>query len=646
MKLFTPGKIGKLVTRNRIIMAPMGIGALAEPDGRLSQRAIEYYAARAKGGVGLIITGIVCVEHEIEEKTEEGFGIFCRADAPFHINGFSELADAVHDYGAVLCVQLSAGVGRVAFGDILRKGRAVGPSELPCFWNPRVKTRALTTEEVEALVQAFGRAALFLRMAGVDAIELHGHEGYLLDQFQSSLWNKRTDKYGGDLEGRLRFPLEVVETIKSAVGKDFPLIYRYGLVHHVEGGRGTEESLEMARRFEKAGVDALHVDAGCYETWYWAHPPTYQPPGCMVEMARMVKQVVDIPVIAVGKLGYPALAEQVLEKGKADFIALGRSLLADPEWPKKVKENRMEDICPCIGDHTGCLDRIFRGKYLSCTVNPEAGMEKSFAVKRTEKPKSVLVIGGGPAGMEAALVAAKRGHAVQLWEKTDKFGGMLIPGSVPAFKRDLQDLVTYLSGQVRKMAIDIRLEMEATASSVLDVGAQVVIVATGSRPILPDLPGIQSEKVCSAIDLLLGRAQIGEYILVVGGGLLGCEVAVHLAQEGKQVTVVEILDRIFRGENRANQQQMLKMISDFQVRILTETQVREITDEGVLVGPVDKLEFLKTDTVVISVGLQSQSRIRQDLEGQVPELYAIGDCVAPRKIINAIWEGFRTGRLI
>ena len=646
MRLFEPGKIGRLSIRNRIVMAPMGIGALAEPDGRLSQRAIDYYVARAKGGVGLIITGLTCVDAEIEKKTEDGLGVLARADSPIHINRFAELVDAVHDYGTKLCVQLTAGMGRVAFGDILRKGHAIAPSASPCFWNPGVTARELTTEEVEKLVQAFAQAAAFLRIAGVDAIELHAHEGYLLDQFQSALWNKRTDKYGGDLEGRLRFPLEVIETIKSRLGNDSPLIYRYGLVHHVQGGRGIDESLEMARRFEEAGADALHVDAGCYEAWYWAHPPVYQPRGCMMDMAERVKKVVNIPVIAVGKLGYPDIAEKVLQQGKADFIGLGRALLADPEWPVKVKEGRSDDIRPCIGDHTGCLSRVFQGKYISCTVNPATGMEREFTVLPAHKPRSVLIVGGGPAGMQAAMVAAWRGHQVSLWEKNDRLGGNLIPATVPEFKRDLGDLTKYLSTQLEKLHVDVRLGREASSELVQETKPDVVIVATGATPIMLQIPGMEKDRVLTAVDLLLGKKESGDKVLVLGGGLVGCETAVYLAQAGKKVTIVEILKRIFQGENRANQQQMLKMLADGNVNVLTSTSVLEIKDGGAIIDHDGKEKELEADTIVVAIGLEARSKLHDELRGRVAELYAIGDCVRPRKVLDAIWEGFRIARLL
>ncbi len=646
MKLFEPGKIGRLSIKNRILMAPMGIGALAESDGRLSQRAIDYYVARAKGGVGMIITGITCVDTEIEKKTDEGLGMLARVDSPIHINRLAELVDAVHDYGAKLCVQVTAGMGRVAFGDILRKGHAVAPSASPCFWNPGITARELTTREVELLVKAFARAAVFLKAANVDAIELHGHEGYLLDQFQSTLWNRRTDRYGGDVEDRLRFPLEVIETIKSRLGNDFPIIYRYGIQHHVEGGRGIDESIEMARRFEQAGVDALHVDAGCYEAWYWAHPPVYQPRGCMIDIAEKAVKAVNIPVIAVGKLGYPDIAEKVVQEGKADFISLGRALLADPEWPLKVQEGRFDDIRPCIGDHAGCLTRVFQGKYISCAVNPATGMEREFTLHPAKRPKSVLIIGGGPGGMQAAMVAAQRGHEVSLWEKNGQLGGNLIPASTPEFKKDLRDLMTYLSTQIKKLPVDIILEREASSELVQETKPDVVIVATGASPIMPHIPGVEKDNVLSAVDMLWGIKPAGEKVLVLGGGLIGCETAAYLAQAGKRVSIVEILEHVFRDENRANKQQMLKMLEDGEVTMLTNTSVLEITDEGAIIDHDRGQEEVEADTIVVAIGLEVKSRLRDELEGKVPEVYAIGDCVKPRRVLEAIWEGFRIARLI
>ena len=647
MKLFEPGKIGKLPLKNRIVMAAMGCGGLAQPDGRLSPRGIDHFAARAKGGTGLIITGFLRVTRELEQMPGKAFVRNLVVDDAMYLTWLNELADAVHDYGAKIAVQLTAGQGRVTFPDYVRKeGIAVAPSTLPSFWNPNVMARELTLEEIERLVQSFERAAEIVRDAGIDAIELHGHEGYLFDQFKTALWNKRTDKYGGDLEGRLRFSMEVIEAIKRGAGTDFPIIYRFGLTHYLAGGRQIEEGLEIARRLEAAGIAALDVDAGCYETWYWAHPPTTLPPGCMVDMAEMAKKVVNIPVMAVGKVGYPELAERVLQEGKADFIALGRPLLADPEWPKKVKEGRLEDIRPCLGDHE-CVERIMHRKYLSCTVNPQVGMEKEFAIRPAQKKISVLVVGGGPGGMEAARVTALRGHKVTLWEKGDALGGNLIPASTPDFKQDYRMLIDYLSTQIRKLGVNIELGKQATPEAILKMNPEVVFIATGGTPLIPDIPGIEKSKVVTAVDLLLGRKEAGETVVMVGGGLVGCETALHLAQKGRKLTIVETLDDIARDMCAPNRMHLLQLLKDEKVDILTESNVLEIKDEGVVIADKSgKRSILSADTVVLALGLKSSDQLSETIRDKVPEVYAIGDCVEPRKVTNAIWEGFRTARLI
>jgi len=647
VKLFEPGRIGRLHLKNRIAMAPMGLGALVEPDGRLSQQGIDYYAARAKGGTGLIVTGLAYVSREIDNLLDTPFIRRFIADDEMYIARLSQLADAVHDYGAKVAVQLTAGVGRVAGTAFVRKGGAVAPSALPCFWDPSITARELTTEEVERLVQAFEVAAEVVSIAGIDAVELHGHEGYLFDQFKTALWNRRTDKYGGALEGRLRFSLEVIEAIKRGAGADFPIIYRFGLKHYLDGGREVEEGLEIARRLEAAGVAALDVDAGCYETWYWAHPPTFQPPGCMVDMAEMARKVVNIPVIAVGKLGYPELAESVLQEEKADFVMLGRALLADPDWANKVKRGELEDIRPCIGCHEGCFARIGTGKYLSCAVNPTTGMERDLTIEPAEKRKSVLVVGGGPGGMEAARVAALRGHKVTLWEKDNALGGNLIPASAPDFKQDYRRLINYLSTQIKKLGVAIELKKEATVEQIQKMKPEVAFIATGSTPIIVEIPGAEKAKVVTAADVLLDRKQAGESVVVIGGGLVGCETALYLAQKGKKVTIVEILDSAARDMFPANRMHLLKLLADTDVEILTETSIAEIMDDSVVIAnKYGKRSKLENDTVVLAVGLKSNRELEEALKDKVPEIYAIGDCVEPRKVINTIWEGFRYARLI
>lgn len=645
MKLFEAGKIGRLSIKNRIVMAPMGLGGLSEPDGRLGQRAIDYYVARAKGGVGLIITGATRVTREIEYIPRAAG--FLGADGSMYISQLDELAYAVHDFGAKVAVQLTAGRGRITPNEDLRLIGAVAPSPIPCFWNPQIIARELTIEEIKSLVEAFGSAAERLRLAGIDAMELHAHNGYLLDQFQSSLWNKRTDKYGGGLEGRLRFVLEIIEAVKKSAGKDFPVIYRFSLTHYFPGGREVEEGLEIARRLEAAGIDAFHIDAGCYEVRYWASPPPTQPPACMVDLAEKVKEVVRVPIIAVGRLGYPDVADRVLRERKADFIALGRALLADPEWPNKVREGRLDEIRPCIGCYEGCMERINQRKYISCAVNPMTGMEREFAIKPAIKKKTIMVVGGGPAGMEAARIAALRGHTVSIWERGKVLGGNLKPASVPYFKKDYESLLKYLSTQLEKLGVSGHLEKEVTPDLIEELQPDVLFIATGGVPIIPQIPGVGRRNVATAIDILAGKKEVGDSAVIIGGGLVGCETALHLANKGKRITVVEVLDSVARDMFFINRMHLLELLSKTGTRILTEIQVLEIVEEGIWV--VDKKgmkSFIEGKTVVIAVGLMPNRELPNTLKQNTREVYSIGDCVEPRKVMNAIWEGFRMARWV
>ena len=633
-------------------MAAKGVGALQEPDGRLSKRGIDYYTTRAKGGVGMITTCLTRVTRRLEQPENLPWCILCYADGTPYIGYLNELASALHDYDCKLSLQLTAGHGRVASPKFRSGGmnnlpvQAIGPSVVPCFWNPAEKTRELSLEEIEQLVSDFKFAAQIAVSAGVDAIELHGHEGYLFDQFTTALWNKRTDKYGGSTEKRLRFALEVIESIKQAGGRDFPVIYQFAVKHYLEGGREVEESLKMAKILEEAGVDALHVDAGCYETWYWPHPPTYHPPGCMVDMAEAVKRVVKIPVIAVGRLGYPELAEQVLKNGQADFIALGRPLLSDPEWPSKVLEGNTQDIRPCIGDHV-CFERVIGRKGISCTVNPACGMENELELRPVKKQKTVLVIGGGPAGMEASRVAAIRGHKVTLWEKSDTLGGNLIPASVPDFKRDYRYFISYLSNQIKKLGVKIEFKKEATPESIGEFSPDVVFIATGGKAIIPPILGIERENVVTAADLLLGRQEAGKDVVVIGGGLLGSEIALYLAQKDKTVTIVEILDKILHDVFLTNRMHLEKLLGDARVRVFTETSVSEINNEGLtLSNGYGNRDTIKADTVVIACGYEPDTGLLEAVAGKAPEVYGIGDAVECGKLVGAIWKAYRTARLI
>jgi 2-enoate reductase len=648
-KLFEPIGIGKLLIKNRIAMAPMGTFGLVDPEGSLTPRAIDYYAERAYGGVGLIITGVARVT-ELEPR----FGRFFVS--PRTLPSLGELAESVHYFGARIFVQLTAGVGRVLAGSLIDRGAGpVSASVVPSYWRPNVTTRELTTEEVEQLVTSLGHSAELLKTAGVDGVELHGHQGYLFDQFTTAIWNKRNDKYGGSLEARLRFPVEVLNAIKNRVGKDFPVTYRYGLKHfmdgpetgtikydHLEVGRDIEEGLEMARLLEEAGFDALHIDAGCYESLYWPFPPIYQPHGCIAYLAAEVKKVVAIPVIVVGRLDIPELAERIISEGKADIIALGRALLADPEWPKKVYKNQKEEIRPCIGCNDGCLYRTsVESKPLSCAVNPATGKERSDAVRVLRNhSKRVLIAGGGVAGMEAARVATLRGSQVTLYEKSERLGGHLIEASVPDFKHDIRRLLDWYVRQLEKLGVEIKCRTEATPALIENENPNKILVATGSTPIVPDLRGINNRSVATCVDLLLSRKESGENVLVIGGGLVGCETALWLAHQGKKVSIVEALPELALDIHPSNKTMLIEMLRDKGVLCLTCTSLQEVTDDGVILINSGFHQEVQCDTVALALGLKPNTLLYESLRDKFIETYLIGDCKEPRRILHAIWDGY------
>jgi 2-enoate reductase len=659
-KLLEPIKIGKVEIKNRVAMAPMGVQGLLNPDGSLGQRGVDYYIERARGGVGLIITSFYKVENDIEQLVS-GTGLpLVSGNA---LSSFAELSEAVHALGSKVFVQLTAGIGRVASPFILR-GPPVSASALPIYWKSDITSRELKTEEVEQLVKRFGDAAEILLASGIDGIELHGHEGYLFDQFTTAIWNRRTDKYGGDLESRVRLPIEVLQEIKNRVGQGFPVQYRYGLKHYmkdlrsgalpgeefIEAGRDVEEGLQMARVLEDAGFDSLHVDAGCYESWYWAHPPIYQEHGYMIDMAAEVKKIVNIPVIGVGKLEIPELAERVIAEGKADIVAIGKGLLADPFWVKKVEIGEPEHIRPCIGCHDGCMGRLTKGKPLSCAVNPVVGRERTYRIEPTDSPKKVVIVGGGVAGMEAARIACLRGHKTTLYDKMNSLGGHLIEASVPEFKKDLEKLLNWYKLELSNLDLEIKLDTEVTLHIMEREKADIVIIATGSKPLVPDVPGIGQDKVVTAIDLFLGKKKVQNKVLVLGGGLIGCETALWLAQRGRKVTIVEVLsDLMIAGipVQHMNRLMLLDMLRSQNVGVIKSTSLLEVTGDGVIL--VDKTlgrKSFSADTVVLAVGLKPDQELYKILRGKIPSLFLIGDSRKAQNIMGSIWDAFEVARAI
>ncbi|HHY93419.1 MAG TPA: FAD-dependent oxidoreductase [Firmicutes bacterium] len=665
VRLLEPFRIGKVEIKNRVAMAPMGIGGLATLEAGFSQRAIDYYVERAKGGTGLIITGVVKVENEIE-KFHEPLLVPCATYNPAHfIQTAAELTERVRAYGSKIFLQLTAGFGHNA-PPMMLAGHPVAPSAIPDYWVPTVTCRELTTDEVETLVRKFGESARIAAMSGFDGIEIHAvHEGYLLDQFTMSFFNRRTDKYGGDLQGRLTFPVEIVKTIKREVGRDFPVILRFSIKSYIKGwnqgglpgedfaeqGRDTEEGLRAARILEQAGYDAFDADAGSYEAWYWAHPPIYQEHGLYLPLTEKLKQVVRVPVLVAGRMELPDLAEKTLAEGKAaDMVVLGRGLLTDPHWVRKVEADRPERIRPCIGCHDGCLGRIFIGRPLSCAVNPAVGRETIYALDKTNEPKKITVVGGGVAGLEVARTAAIRGHQVVLYEKANALGGHLIEAAVPKFKADLARLLDWYKVELQNLPVQVNTGTEVTPQMVERERADITVIATGSDPVVPQVPGINSDKVMTATDVLLGQKVPAQNVLVIGGGLIGCETALWLAQQGKKVTIVEALGDLMTAGipvPHPNRTMLIDLLKLNKVEVITDHALFEVlADGGLLVDHNFQRRKQPADSIVLAVGLKPRRTLYDALVGRIPNLYLIGDAREARNVMYAIWDAYEVARAV
>jgi len=662
-KLFQRGKIGPMDVPNRIVVPPMAVG-YAEGWGDkwwFTDRHIRTYGSWAKGGVGLIIHGHMKVESDIDK--EGAFSSYVVLDRDDWTRRLCLLTDTVHRYGTKIVVQLSVGCGRIAAP--VPGFQPIGPSPNPCMFDPKVLTRELTISEIETLVEAYGQAAARLKMAGFDGIVLHC-VSQLFDQFLSPLWNRRTDKYGGDVAGRMQFVLECIENVRSKVGSDFAIIAGtvsdYKIVKSdilfipamavstdaVVEEKLLEDTIKIAKRFEEAGIHALHIRAGGYHSPSWLVPPMYMEDGCSIPLVQPIREAVSLPVIVDGKIRVPEVAEKILEEGKADYVGIARPVLADPDWAKKAREGRAEDIRQCIACNE-CILRLRNWQALGCSVNPMLGNEWDCDIVPTLRLKKVLVIGGGPAGMEAATIAAQRGHKVTLYEKDDKLGGHLVEAAAPPFKKDIRSLLNRLINELNKTKVEIKSGKEATAETVQKLKPDVVIVATGSSSLIPDIPGVKGDNVTTAIDVLRGKSKVGQEVVVLGGNEVGAETAVYLAQMGKTVTIVR------RGPEPMppdvgsfNIMRLMELIAENKVKWVTNVDVKEITaDSVVLVDKKDGGEqTLKADTVVLARGLVADNKLYYDLEGKVPEIFLVGDGIKPQKIWEAMHDGFHIAREI
>lgn len=637
-ELFTRVNIGKMRLKNRIIMCPMG--NKTDPDGGVQERNIDYFVERAKGGCAAIFTGAFMCTEEFETRG-------CNVIYNFsHVDRLNLLVDKVHAYDCKLVVQLTAGLGRMGYTDPTRPPYSASDTET--FYFKGVRCKPFSVEQIHYMVKAMGNSAMLCKRAGADAIELHCYGG-LIDQFQTSLWNTRTDEYGGSLENRMRFTMEIIEEVKKTCGEDFPIIIKFCATHDMgdkPGYHDLAEGLEMAKMYEKAGAAALHVDVGCYDAWYKAITTCYNKEGHQLFAAKAVKDIVSIPVITQGKLADPEKANAVIKEGVADIVGLGHQMLTDPYWPNKVKAGQYEDIVPCIGCNE-CMFTSRNGQYRHCAVNPLCYHEKDYPLIPAEEPKKVLVIGGGPGGMTAARTAALRGHHVTLWEKESFLGGNMVAAGAPDFKVDVKKFEEYLIRKTRESGVNIVMNKTATSEEILNAGFDAVILAAGSHSFIPKIKGIDGPNVLTANEAMCGAPQTGR-VLVIGGGLVGMEAALQFDETAEQVTVVEVADAILKTleENLNNTQALMNMIENSHINIVTSASVTEIGEGFALYEKDGETVRLECDTVVVASGYRPNDEMDEDLWDKFDFYRNIVPEKAPGKIVQVVHAGFHAGRLV
>jgi len=632
-KLWEPIRIGRMELKNRLVMPPM-VTCYASGDGSVTPRSIAYYSARAKGGVGLVI-----VEATYIHRQGWAFnGQIGLSDDKF-IPGMSSLVDAVHENGAKIAVQLHHG-GREAKEAANAGMQIVSSSTLPGAAG--VVPKELTGEEIVQIEGYFADAALRAKKAGFDGVELHGAHGYLIDQFLSPTCNKRNDDYGGDVRRRARFLLETIKAVRDRVGMDYPVWMRFDGKEYGPGGITLEDAQETAWLAQQAGLVALHVSA-----WGPDNPINMTSAkfttSVVEELPTGIKKAVSIPVIAVGRITAED-GERMLAEGKADLIAIGKGLLADPDLPAKVAAGNQEDIKPCIVCMS-CRDDLRRPVAgIRCSVNAALGKEKESQIVPASKAKKVLVVGGGPAGMEAARVAALKGHQVTLWEKEPELGGQLIQAAIPPYKDRIAPLTEYFKTQLRKLKVNVQVNKEATAAAIARAGPEVCIIATGVRALLPDIPGLNKDTVVQAGEVLEGKVAVGDRVAIIGGELVGCETAEFLADKGKKVTVMRRGPEMALGVGPSLRPYLLSRLKEKGVKLLTRVTYREVTPQGVVIStPGGKKETVPADTVVLAAGSLPQDTLCKEIKNKGVEVHCIGDCVEPRTIRDAVAEGFRVG---
>lgn len=664
-KLLEPGRIGSMELRNRMIMPGMGTN-LAAADGTVSDVIVNYYARRANGGVGMIITEVCCPDplgRVIPGEIEATYDYF--------MPGLSRIPHAIHSGGAKACLQLAHG-GCFASEHVTGEP-PLTPSGVGTMLLPNENPRTMTVEQIHELVEKFAQAARRARDCGFDAVEIHGAHGYMPLQFLSPYTNRREDEYGGSLENRGRFALEIIKKIREYVGKDLNIIYRLSGEEYVPNGLTLEDACKFAKMAEEAGVDAINVSAGTWDsrmedffavtmagkspeglglsngvgisTWV---PPNYTPRGTMVHLAAAVKKAVSIPVIAVCGIS-PEMGEEILDAKGADFIAIGRQTIADPDYPNKIKEGKAGEIRRCLRCNE-CLGDVMRNCGISCAINPEAGKEYEgyTTVKPAQKVKNIAVIGSGPAGMQAALTATERGHKVTLFEKNSDLGGALYYVSIPDFKQDYRDYTNQMIEAVKNCGAVIKTNTEATPELINQGGFDAVIVASGADPCVPAIPGTQGAKILDPLKVLDRKEETGKSVIVGGAGLVGCEVAMFLAELGKEVTMVDMCSSAAPDMTVFSKWVLESKLAELGVKVKVNHVITEMTDKSVTCEVDGNPVTFTADSVVCALGLKSCRSVLDELRANCKgvEIIPVGDVNKPRKIMQATHEGFHAARIL
>jgi len=632
--LFSPFQFKGLTLKNRIVL-PALASFMIEDDGSITEKTVNHYRLRAAGGPAMVITEACAVSQE---------GIVSNHQARIHddrfIKGLSKIARAIKFKGAIPAIQLQHAGRQTSIKVIKQKPYA--PSPLRC---PTIKgdVEPLTIDGIHLLITKFGDAAVRAREAGFELIEVHGAHGYLINQFLSRFSNIREDEYGGDTNQRTRFAKKVVQEIRKRIGNDFPLSFKISAQEFVPGGITVEESLRILKILVRAGIDIVQVSAGNDATPEWICQPGFMKKACLADSAGKIRKTLDIPVMTVGRINDPFIANEILTTQKADLVCMGRGLMADPKMLQKAMQGRFDDIRTCIACNT-CMESIFKKGCVECLVNPSLGREKEMEILPAKTPKKIMVIGGGPGGLNAAWVMAKRGHHVHLFEKGSQLGGQLKLGGVVNFKKEILNFIAFLERQVKRFNVKCHLNREVTPDTIKQINPDAVLLATGAIPACPFVEGIEKKIVFTIDAILCDDKSIPQKTVVVGGGAAGCEIAFHLCEHGSSVAIVEILPEIGGGLESTTKKILLKKIKENNVRIITESKLLKVKDNGVVIIDKNKNQtFIKTQRVVIAIGYQSDNRLYDQIKSFGYEIHRIGDCLEARSAKEAIYEGMVLG---